>query len=256
MIDTFQIAGGFRRDRSRYQYTAADTIHVKNPTAQPFFMKEEIVPLAKREGLPEVKTFTIPDSLFRIGSIAAIAAGILMIGGFVLHPAGEEATYGTDPFWIPAHALTWAAYAISLVAWIAVYLVQAREAGGVGVAALVIVIVGTSFASWIFSSDVTFVPVLARLAPALFDRIYAGPALVLGIASVLTWVLGNVLFGASILRAKVFSRWPGILLIVGTAVIPIAYLAHLPEKVIAIGGSLAGVSLIWLGSELPSRATR
>jgi hypothetical protein len=197
-----------------------------------------------------MKSYSVPDSLLRVGGMAAVLAGILMIAGFVLHPAGEDATFATDPFWVPAHALTWAAYTISLVAWFALYLVQAREAGRLGVAALVIVVIGTSFASWIFSSDVTFVPVIAAVAPALFRRIYSGGHIAIGIVSVLTWVAGNVLFGISVVRAKVFSRWAGILLAAGTVIIPIAYLAHLPEKVIAAGGSIAGASVAWLGYEL------
>ena len=68
--------------------------------------------------------------------------------------------------------------------------------------------------------------------------------------SVLTWILGNVLFGAAIIRAKVFSNWAGVLLVLGSLVIPVAYLTGLPEKVVAIGGLLVGASQIWLGYDL------
>jgi hypothetical protein len=149
--------------------------------------------------------YEIPKSLLRLGAIASIAAGILITAGFALHPAGEDATYGTDPFWIPAHGVLWLAFVVALLRWIAVYVVQASRAGHFGVAAFILVIVGTSLASWIFSSDVTFVPVIAAAAPSLFKKIFTGPHLVLGLVSVLSWVAGVVLFGVSIIRARV---WP------------------------------------------------
>jgi hypothetical protein len=118
-----------------------------------------------------------------------------------------------------------------------------------GVVAFVVIIIGTSLASWIFSSDVTFVPVIA----ALFKKIFSTGHLVVGIASVLSWVSGSVLFGISIARAKVFPRRAGILLAVGTATVPVTYLAGLSVRVTALGAGLGGVSQIWLGASLLSR---
>lgn len=68
--------------------------------------------------------------------------------------------------------------------------------------------------------------------------------------SVLTWVLGNVLFGASIIRGKVFSRWPAIMLAIGTLIIPVAYLAGSSMNAIRVGAVIAGAGQIWLGYEL------
>lgn len=49
------------------------------------------------------KSDNIPIAVFQIGGAASIVAGVLMIAGFILHPNGEDATFGTDPFWVPAH---------------------------------------------------------------------------------------------------------------------------------------------------------
>jgi hypothetical protein len=135
--------------------------------------------------------YNIPSSILRIAGAASILAGILMIAGFILHPAGEDATFGTDPYWIPAHGLLWLAFTIALLAWIGLYVVQASKAGRLGVAAFIIVIVGTSLASFIFSSDVTFVPVIAKESPGLFRKIFSNTHIAIGLVSVLTWVLGN-----------------------------------------------------------------
>src|SRR5689334_18495083 len=173
-----------------------------------------------------------------------------MIAGFILHPNGEDATFGTDPFWVPAHGLLWLAFTIALLGWIGLYLFQASKSGRLGVIAFAIIIVGTSLASWIFSSDVTYVPAIAAQSPALFEKINTNTHILIGVASVLSWVVGMVLFGVSIIRTRVFSRWAGILLILGTAGVPIAYLTGLPEKVVIGGPILAGIGQIWLGYEL------
>jgi hypothetical protein len=198
----------------------------------------------------------IPKAVFRVGGSASVAAGVLMISGFALHPAGEDPTFGTDPLWVPAHGLLWLAFTLALVGWMALYVHQASQAGPFGVAAFTVLILGTSLAAWIFSSDVTFVPVIAEHSPQLFHEIFDTPHLVIGIASVLSWVLGSVLFGISVVRAKVFPRLAGVLLGVGTLMIPITYLAGLSVRVTSIGAMLAGAAQIWLGFALLSSLAR
>ncbi len=56
-----------------------------------------------------METYTIPKAILKLGGAASIVAGILMIAGFALHPAGEDATFGADPYWVPAHGLLWIA---------------------------------------------------------------------------------------------------------------------------------------------------
>jgi hypothetical protein len=51
--------------------------------------------------------YDVPGPVFRIGGVASIAAGVLMAAGFILHLAGENATFGADPMWSPAHASLW-----------------------------------------------------------------------------------------------------------------------------------------------------
>lgn len=89
-----------------------------------------------------------------------------MVVGFVLHPNGEDATFGTDRFGVPAHGLLWLAFTIALLGWIGLYLFQASRSGRLGVIAFAVIIVGTSLASWVFSSDVTYVPVIAAQSSA------------------------------------------------------------------------------------------
>jgi hypothetical protein len=192
----------------------------------------------------------LPRSVFRIGAIASMVAGVLLIAGFALHPAGEDATHGGEPLWVPAHGLLWLSFTIALLGWIAIYAAQARESGRLGVTAVAVIILGTSLASWIFSSDVTFVPVIAAEAPTLFDKIFTPAHIAIGGVSVLGWVAGCVLVGLSVVRARVFPRWAGILLAVGVLIVPIAYFAGFSIRVAGAGATLAGIAQIWLGYTL------
>lgn len=197
-----------------------------------------------------MKTYSIPNLFFSITGIANILSAILMIIGFILHPAGEDATYGTDPFWVPAHALLWVAYALALPGWIGAYVIQASKAGTLGIVSFVIILIGIAFTTSIFSSDVTFVPIIAQQSPQLFSKIFTSSHIAIGITSVLTWVLGNILFGFSIIKAKKFPSWTGIVLIIGIAIIPIAYLSGLPIKIIAAGSLVAGIGQIKIGYQV------
>jgi hypothetical protein len=194
--------------------------------------------------------FEVPKSFLRASGLASIAAGILMTAGFALHPAGEDATFGTASMWIPAHGLLWLAFVIALLGWVGVYLVQASKAGTFGMAAFVVLLLGTALASWIFSSDVTFVPVIAAESPALFKKIFTTTHTLIGVASVLSWVFGNVLFGISVIQTRRYPPWSGALLIAGTLIIPIAYLAGLSVRVVTIGGAITAVGQARLGYEL------
>ena len=79
-----------------------------------------------------METNPIPNIFFRIAGVISIISAILMIAGFFLHPSGEDATYGTDPLWVPAHALLWIVFIIALPAWVGIYIVHASKAGKIG----------------------------------------------------------------------------------------------------------------------------
>jgi hypothetical protein len=196
----------------------------------------------------------VPVALLRIGAGSSIVAGVLLPIGFLLHPAGEDATFGTDPYWVPAHSVLWAAYIFAIFGWIGVYLGQSAKAGKLGLIGFIVVTLGTALTTWIFSSDVTFVPVLATEAPGLFAKIFTGPHIALGAGSVATWVIGNVLVGLSVMRAKVYPWWAGLLPILGTVPIPIGYFAAVSVKVIAVPAAIVGMGQVVLGLRLLSIA--
>ena len=92
------------------------------------------------------------------------------------------------------------------------------------------------------------VPVLARNAATLLDP--KGPLMGQSLAPVfstagLTFAIGFVLLGVSILRLRIFPRWSGILLIIGAPVLGLSPL--MPALARMIGCAAYGIGHIALG---------
>ena len=92
------------------------------------------------------------------------------------------------------------------------------------------------------------------LAEEVVDQILESPTGVVAAVSGLVFLIGEILFGISVMRAGVFSKIASILFIVGMFLVPLGGI--LPESAVVIGSIIAGVGLIWWGVELYQRANR
>ena len=111
------------------------------------------------------------------------------------------------------------------------YLRQAKRAGVLGFAGFVLLSLALLLGGVAFGIvQVTIYPYLAQFAPKLLNFGETGPA-----SGFLLWILGpglllgvgSILLGIATLRAKVFSHWAGILLIVA-GVLFLVSLAPIP----------------------------
>ena len=100
-------------------------------------------------------------------------------------------------------------------------------------------IVGVAFAN---------VFVVQQLAAAAQQQVLAGPARLAFLISSLIFLVGSVLFGIALLKARVFSPIATVLYIIGFVLLSL--FALLPPIVNTIGGVLAGIGVLWLGYEL------
>lgn len=83
-------------------------------------------------------------------------------------------------------------------------------------------------------------------APALMQVLF-----LIGVAG---WVIGGPLLGVAVLRAKVFSAWIGVVLLVSTAAGLVAFV--LPPQFESVGAIIAGVALFGLGAQLVAPTAR
>jgi hypothetical protein len=113
--------------------------------------------------------------------------------------------------------------------------------GGIGLA-LVMLIQGVSNTF----GNVTLFPMLVQ-NPATIEAANGNPPTILGIffvVGLIASVVGAIVFGISVLKAKVFPRWTGVLMLVGAVAAPVSSAAPgMLENASAILGSVALVGV-------------
>ncbi|MFD0698142.1 hypothetical protein ACFQZT_29125 [Paenibacillus sp. GCM10027628] len=196
--------------------------------------------------------------LVRWAGLAAMVAGVLFIVIQPLHPP-EILSSVTTGTWAIVHYLTIAMCLFGLFGIMGIYARQVKEAGWLGLIGFLL------FSLWlVFTTALTFVeafilPLLTNDAPKFVEgflglssgsgsEINLGALAGAGIISAVSYLLGGLLFGIALLRARILSRWAAGLLAVG-AVSSLAA-ALLPHELGRIAAIPVGLAMAWLGYAL------
>ncbi|MCU1508999.1 MAG: hypothetical protein JWR53_703 [Glaciihabitans sp.] len=200
-----------------------------------------------------------PTILTRAAAVAATLAGAAYIVIQFIHPADVIASLSTQA-WVNVHILSFAEALLAVIGLTGLYLHQARKVGIIG-------LIGYALFGFFFLLQSAFnfaeafiAPLIANKAPqladdfvGLFGRYKAvgdlGALAALPTIGAVLYVVGAILFGIAIIRARMLSRGAGILLIATAVITPIAglVLPHTLER----GAALPmGAALIWLGYSL------
>jgi len=198
-------------------------------------------------------------TITRAAAVAAVFAGLAYVAVQFIHPADEIASLSTQP-WVNVHILSFTEAVLALVGITGIYLRQVRQFGILGLVSYVML--GFFFilqASFNFAEAV-IAPLMAASAPqlatdfaGLFGRYAAvtdlGALAALPKVGAVLYVGGALLFGISIIRARVLSRGAGILMIVAAVITPVAgaLLPHALERMAAVP---MGLAIAWLGFSL------
>ena len=190
-------------------------------------------------------------TLTRAAAFAAMYAGLAYVAVQFIHPADEIASLSTQP-WVNVHILSFTEAVLALVGITGIYLRQVRQFGILGLVSYVML--GFFFvlqASFNFA-EAFIAPLIAVSAPqlatdfaGLFGRYAAvtdlGALAALPKVGAILYVGGALLFGISIIRARVLSRGAGILMIVAAVITPVAgaLLPHALERMAAVPMGLA-----------------
>ena len=177
--------------------------------------------------------------LVRVGGVAAILAGVLLVLGALLNwLAVESATSAT---YVVQSVVFLLADALLLVGLVGLYTRLAEATGGLlGLVGFLLALVGTAMVMGVLWAQTFTVPALAQVAPTVLED---PPALVnFGfIFSFALSGLGWILFGFEAYRAQVYPRAAVILLIFGT-------LLDIPP--LPFVGPVFAVAVAWLGFAL------
>jgi hypothetical protein len=202
---------------------------------------------------------TITSSgLTKAAGAAAAVAGSIFIAVQINHPATEAFTTETTD-WVVRSCAKIVMAALALAGITGMYLRQRRQSGVLGLIGYLLFAAGYLA---IFSVEViaaTILPALTDTNPGFVNDVVVaaaggspdgdiGSVQTLFNANGIGYILGGLLFGIAVFRARVLARWAAALLAVGT--IGTAALAALPESFNRPFAVPVGVALIGLGLAL------
>ncbi len=199
------------------------------------------------------------SNLVRIGGLAAVAAGALLLIADLWSLLLEIFAGSSENFSAFAVTTSWTVFSTAyligglllLVALVGLYFHQSEAAGTLGLVGFFAALVGTGLLVGMMWTLAFVVPSAAIEAPAFLDaEETAGPLdmgfMLSGIAVALGWAL----FGVATVRAQVFPRRAAIVLIIGAllTVLP------LPATTLVIDVAVAWLGLVLLSGQGRSAA--
>jgi hypothetical protein len=196
------------------------------------------------------------STLSRAAGLAAIAAGLLFTGVQINHPHLDAVSLVTTEV-VVRNGLKMLMAVLALAGITGMYLRQVRQTGILGL--LGYLVLGAAYALILGTSYVAafVLPEIAPGNPAYVNDVVAAttggsPAGDIGVlATVLhvqtfTYLVGGLVFGIALFRARVFPRWPAALLAAG-GVVTVA-LSLMPDafyRLLAYPNGIAMVALGW-----------
>ena len=196
--------------------------------------------------------------LTRAAGLSAAAAGLIFIAVQINHPPMDVASVATTE-WVVRNSAKVVMGALALVGITGMYLRQVRQVGLLGLIGYLLFGAGylLMFSTEVISAFV--LPGLVNLAPGYVNDILVAAAggtpvgdigamkTVLAVTGV-GYMVGGLIFGIALFRARILARWASALLAVGT--IATVSLAVLPESFNRPMAVPVGVALIGLGVSL------
>jgi len=197
--------------------------------------------------------------LIRWAGLSAMVAGIIFAGFQPFHPPDVLASVNTSAF-IIITSLKTAMSLFGLFGIAGLYARQVEETGWLGLAGYLLLSIFYAVQMCFSFVEPLILPLLTTVAPTFVESVLGmasgagGPmnlgalATVYSLVSVL-YLLGLLLFGIALFRARILSRWAAVLLALSgpLAGVMVALLPHQLERLAAMP---MGIALAWLGYAL------
>ena len=207
----------------------------------------------------ESKMKITTPKLIRWAGLSAMVAGIIFAGIQPIHPPDVLASVTTSAF-IIITSLKTVMCLFGLFGIAGLYARQVEETGWLGLAGYLLLSIFYAVQMCFSFVEPLILPLLTTVAPTFVESVMgmssgAGGPMNLGAFEVVyhsvsvLYLLGLLLFGIAIFRARILSRWAaGLLAFSGPlAIIMVALLPHQLERLAAMP---MGFALIWLGYAL------
>ena len=190
--------------------------------------------------------------------LCAAAAGALFIGVQIGHPHLDATSIQTTEV-VVRNTLKVLMAVLSLAGITGMYLSQVRRNGRLGLVGFVVLAVGYLFIMATAYSAAFVLPMVAGTDPAFVNDMIAattghspvgdiGPFAVVVKIQDFAYLIGGLVFGIALFRARVLARWATILLAVGGALS--AVLSLMPDALYRLIAFPTGIAMIGLGVSL------
>ena len=201
---------------------------------------------AATQGSAQDSTGPPSDIIWRGCGLASIVAGVLLVAGHLFDfgsPVGTGAVVGKSSI-LAAHLLL-------VLALVGIYAAQVARMRLLGHLGMVLSVLGTALVSGVVLVEI------AGASGAEVEAVLAGGvAGMLATLAGLAFFVGLIMFGVATMRAAVFPRWAGLLLIVGDLVFAAGTSAGTAAPVFTVGGALfTCAGFVWLGLPLIAGAS-
>jgi len=177
-------------------------------------------------------------SLYRLSALAGLLSGACIIVGKLLIPLPDPQPGEVFDLFSPFFALYFA---------VGLYLGQRKESGVLGIVSFILMFAGLAA---VLSLDYFGAFIRLQLPESMTEQLMQGPSAPVFISSLLVFLVGELLFGLSVIRAGVFSKVAAALFMVGLFPVALHPTGVFPESVVEISSILAGVGLIWWSVQL------
>lgn len=198
-----------------------------------------------------------PPQIYRLAAVSLMLGGLVgLVGANLPIPQVDDPNaVAGSPFWKAGNLMFWAGSLLGALAWPAFYARQARWAGKLGLMGFVLMMLSSHVLDlftaplrafvipWLLTTHIT----TNELEQMPLPFVPAGFALGL---------VGVLIYGVATLRARVFPRWAGVLLLIGTPLTLVAESVrdHLPWVLHNAGDDIFRLSVVLLGYALWLRA--
>ncbi|MDP9477293.1 MAG: hypothetical protein M3R38_16700 [Actinomycetota bacterium] len=191
-------------------------------------------------------------TLFRLSGLALLLGAILAIVAIVGHNAVRQASEFADITNSPSVTfvrLLMVGALLVIIGLPGLYARQAERAGVLGLLGFVMTFVGLLFADVVMTANYGFImPKIAATSEgrALIESGLPDPGFMMLVFPMI--LIGLLLLGIGIVRAKVLPRWMGLLFVAGVLFIPVAsavpLIAHLFSAPIFLAFASCGYALV------------
>lgn len=174
-------------------------------------------------------------TLYSASAIAGLLTGVLLIVGSVFNNLVKTGSGGKFNFF---------AALFGLFGVMGVYLWQREQAGIFGLIAFVVVFIGLVLIACIDFNSIILLP---KFSLDEFAKMTEGTGMMIIMVSGLVFIVGELLFGISVILAGAFSTIAAVLWMIGFLPTPLggAY-----PKVVLLGSILSAIGIIWWSLEL------